>query len=87
MFSTKTLCQMFFKLILKGFKLKSWLLSQKWLNRLNRMRNRLTASPTGLGLGRPLAQPVEVRVDPQLNRSRVQKNFSFFQNGCSTGQG
>ena len=43
MFSTKTLCQMFFKLVLKVLSWKSWLLSQKRLNRLNRMRNRSTS--------------------------------------------
>ena len=43
-------------------------------------------------------EPIEEQVDPKLNRSRskstpsstglgVQKTFSFFQNGCSIGQG
>nr|CAN70519.1 hypothetical protein VITISV_007169 [Vitis vinifera] len=44
--------------------------AKKRLNRLNRVRNRSTASSIGRGPGRPPAQPVEVRVDPHLNRSR-----------------
>ena len=87
MFSTKTMCQMFSKLFKKVLSRKNWFLSQKRLNWLNRMRNRSTASSTGRGLGRPPAQSIEARVDSQLNRLRVQKTFSFFQNGCSTGQG
>ena len=58
---------MFFKLVLKGFKLKKLVVEPKngstgWIGR---------------GSGRPTAQQVEARVDPQLNRSRVQENFLF----------
>ena len=42
MFSTKTMCQMFSKLFKKVLSRKSWFLSQKRLNWLNRMRNWLT---------------------------------------------
>ena len=57
MFSTKTLCQMFFKLVLKGFKLKKLVvepkttqlveLDEKPINRqLNRSRSRSTPNST-----------------------------------------
>ena len=63
---------MSFKLVLKGFKLKKLVVEpKKRLNQLNRVRNRSTASSIGRGPGRPTAQPIEARVDPQLNRSRV----------------
>nr|CAN74288.1 hypothetical protein VITISV_036412 [Vitis vinifera] len=44
---------------------------------LNRSRSRSTPSSTGRGPGRPLAQPVQVWVGPQLNRSMLQKNSIF----------
>ena len=71
MFSTKTLCQMFSKLPLKVLSWKSWLLSQKRLNRLNRMRNWSTLSSTGQRVqkniflsSRTIVQLV--KVEPQL---------------------
>ena len=59
-----------------------------WVNpQLNWSRSGSTPNWIDRGPGRPLTQPIKVRVDPQLNRLRVQKNLSFFQNGCSTGRG
>ena len=55
MFLTKTLCQMFYKLVSKVLSWKSWLLSQKRLNRLNRMRNQLISSSTS----QPPPQPIK----------------------------
>ena len=60
MFSTKTLCQMFFKLVLKGFKLKKLVVEPKTAQsieldeepvdrQLNRFRSRSTPSLTGRG--------------------------------------
>ena len=57
MISTKTLCQMFFKLVLKGFKLKKLVVEPKTTKpneesvdrQLNRSRSRLTPSLTGQG--------------------------------------
>ena len=58
MFSTKTLCQMFFKLILKGFKLKKLVVEPKMAQsvesneepidrQLNRSKSKSTPSSTG----------------------------------------
>ena len=85
-----------FQICLECFSWKEWLLSQKTAQpvepgekpvdrKLNRSRSGLTPISTSQGSGRPTAQQVEARVDSQLNRSRVQKTFSLFQNGCSTG--
>ena len=65
---------MLFQNCLKGYKLKSWLLSKKrlnWLNRLNRMNSnrstvrkmqKISLSPSGLlFLVKVEPQPVEVR--------------------------
>ena len=73
---------MFFKLVLKGFKLKILVVEAKTAQpvepdeesidpQLKQSRFGSTPSSTDRGLGRPLTQPVEVRVDPQLNRLRV----------------
>ena len=61
---------MFFKLVLKGFKLKNLVVEPKTAQlveldeesvdrQLNRSRSGLTHSSTGRGPSRPLAQPVE----------------------------
>ena len=56
MFSTKTLCQMFFKFVLKGFKLKKLVVEPK------------TTQPVEPD-EEPI-EPDEEPVDRQLNRSR-----------------
>ena len=48
-----------FQTCLKGFKLKRMVVEpKKWLNRLNRMKNRSTASSIDLEACRPPIQPV-----------------------------
>ena len=72
---------MFFKLVLKDFKLKKLVVKPKMAQpveldeepvdrQLNRSRSGSTPSSTGRGSGRPPTQPIEIRVYPRLNRSR-----------------
>ena len=83
MFSTKTLCQMFFKLILRGFKLKMLVIELKMTQpvkldeesvdrQLNRSRSGSTPSSTDRGSGRPLAQSVESAKNSLFSKTVVQ---------------
>ena len=80
MFLTKTSCQMFFKLVLKCFKLKKLVVEQKTAQsvdpQLNRSRSESTPSSTGRGCkklslsSRMVVQPVKVEPQPVEVRSR-----------------
>ena len=70
-FQLKPCVKMSFKLVLKCFNLKKLVVEPK----------NSSIGWTGWGTGRPQVQPVEVRVNPQLNRSRSGSTHS------STGRG
>ena len=67
-----------FQTCLKCFKLKKLVVKPKTAQPIEPDEELVDPQLNQSGLGRPLAQSVKVQVNPQLNRSRVQKTFSFF---------